>query len=103
MKWYCSEQEYKFNGNLIEKLPSHYDRYVGAVEPLQDLLNVIDQFLDRGVDKYKFKERIKKKKKIETANKSTRAVTAVEQELLGGKSPPKHAAAKNKTGVSSGA
>jgi len=68
------------------------------------LLNVVDDFLDRGVDKYKFKERIKKKKKkLEIENKSKRVAVVAEQELPGGKSPSKHAAAKHKAEISSGA
>ena len=74
------------------------------MDPFQDLMNVVDQFLDRGVDKYKFKARVKKKKKkVETENKSKRGVAGAEQELPGGKSPPKHEGVKNKAGVSSGA
>ena len=67
------------------------------------MLNVVDHFLDRGVEKYKFKERIKKKKKVEMENKSKRVVTGAEQELGGGRSPAKHAAAKKKAVISSGA
>jgi len=68
------------------------------------LLNAVDHFLDRGVDKYKFKARIKKKKKkVDAENKGKRGVPVAEQELPGGKSPPKRAAGKNKAEISSGA
>jgi len=33
MKWYCVEQEYKLNGNVIEEFPKHYYSYTEAMDP----------------------------------------------------------------------
>ena len=44
------------------QLSKHYHSYGNALDAYEALLAAIDKFLEKGVDKYKFKERKKKNK-----------------------------------------
>jgi len=63
MKWYNAEEEFRANADGSQgQLSKHYDSYGNALEAYEALLAAIDKFLEKGVDKYKFKERKKKNK-----------------------------------------
>ena len=81
MKWFLSEQEHmKQVAHTIENYHQDYDKYVDIMDAYQNLLSEIDAFLDKGVDKYKFKEIKKKspqkKKKLQPGDKSRTADNA---------------------------
>ena len=61
MKWYLKEQDHlKEVSQSIEDHHQDYETYQNILDAYESLLGEIDEFLDRGVDKYKFKESKKK-------------------------------------------
>jgi hypothetical protein len=72
MKWYNAEQEFLAHADCSQcqssmdptliKYSKQYHSYGNALDAYEALLVAIDKFLEKGVDKYKFKERKKKNK-----------------------------------------